>query len=106
MPIAAGLDRAPMAICLQVHMLQAYGGFCCFPLQNREPKEDGVRNAKVKNPKKENQVVIRRVRGSCRLPRSMAAPRTVKSFVKNSSGYQHRFAGSSPGLKGVASGFL
>ena len=77
-----------------------------FPLQNRGPKEDGVRNAKVNSPKKEIQVVIRCVRGSCRLPRSMATPRTVKSFDKNSSGCPHGFAGSSPGLKGVASELL
>jgi len=78
-----------------------------FPLQNRGPKEDGVRNAKVNSSlKMENQVMIHRVRGSCRLPRSMATPRTVKSFDKNSSGCPHGFAGSSPGLKGVASELL
>jgi hypothetical protein len=43
--------------------------------------------------------MIRRVRGSCRLPRSIDTPRTVESFVKNSSGYQHKYAESSPGLR-------
>src|SRR5437016_5265427 len=89
----------PVAVCL--HAIPGdvgLWGVLLFPLQNRGPKEDGVRNAKVNSLKMENQVVVHRVRGSCRLPRSMDTPRTVKSFAKNSSGYPHRFADSSPGF--------
>jgi hypothetical protein len=88
-----------MAICLQAIRRNdvSLWRVLLFPLQNRGPKEDGVRNAKV-NRLKGNQVVIRGVRGSCRLPRFVGTPRTVKSFVKNSSGHQLRFAELSPGL--------
>ena len=64
--------------------------FYCFLFPNREPKEDGGRNAT--NPPKMyksacelNSVLVR---GSCRLPRFMAAPGPVKSAVKNSPGNQ------------------
>ena len=64
--------------------------FCCFLLPNREPKEDGGRGATVRYRRSKllagDPAVVR---GSCRLPRFMAAPGTVKSSTKNSPGNRH-----------------
>jgi hypothetical protein len=63
------------------------GRVLLFPLPNRGLKEDGGREAKVQQLDQETWAVIWLcLRGSCRLPRFMAPPGTVKSFRRTARG--------------------
>src|SRR5262245_23782823 len=74
-------ERNTVALSLQSQVRGKWieAGFCCFPLPNRGPKEDGGRNAKIQTViLRTRRLIWQCMRGSCRLPRSMASSENGK----------------------------